>query len=99
MRSSVDSVCGKKQSDEGAGPAGAGRGWPMQLGMIGLGRMGWFLAARLDGRRTGGEPGLSNFIDAVQGSGEGRWTVMAAVEEGVPAEVLSASLYTRFRPR
>jgi 6-phosphogluconate dehydrogenase len=44
-------------------------------------------------------PDLSNFTGAVQDSGEGRWTVMAAVEEGVPAEVLSASLYTRFRSR
>ena len=44
-------------------------------------------------------PDLSNFTGSVQDSGEGRWTVMAAVEEGVPAEVLSASLYTRFRSR
>ena len=42
-------------------------------------------------------PDLSNFTGSVQDSGEGRWTVMAAVEEGVPAEVLSAALYTRFR--
>ena len=32
-------------------------------------------------------------------SGEGRWTVFAAVEEGVPATVLTASLYSRFRSR
>jgi 6-phosphogluconate dehydrogenase len=44
-------------------------------------------------------PDLSNFTGSVQDSGEGRWTVMAAVEEGVPAEVLSAALYTRFRSR
>jgi 6-phosphogluconate dehydrogenase len=44
-------------------------------------------------------PALSNFTGSVQDSGEGRWTVMAAVEEGVPAEVLSASLYSRFRSR
>lgn len=44
-------------------------------------------------------PDLSTFTGSVQDSGEGRWTVMAAVEEGVPAEVLSASLYTRFRSR
>jgi 6-phosphogluconate dehydrogenase len=35
----------------------------------------------------------------VQDSGEGRWTVMAAIEEAVPADVLSASLYARFRSR
>jgi 6-phosphogluconate dehydrogenase len=35
----------------------------------------------------------------VQDSGEGRWTVMAAIEEAVPAEVLSSALYARFRSR
>ena len=44
-------------------------------------------------------PSLSNYSGFVQDSGEGRWTVMAAVEEGVPADVLTASLYTRFRSR
>ena len=44
-------------------------------------------------------PTLSNYTGVVQDSGEGRWTVMAAVEEGVPADVLSASLYARFRSR
>lgn len=45
------------------------------------------------------QPNLDNFTGSVADSGEGRWTVMAAVEEGVQAEVLSASLYTRFRSR
>ena len=45
------------------------------------------------------DPTLSNYTGFVQDSGEGRWTIMAAVEEAVPAEVLSASLYTRFRSR
>jgi 6-phosphogluconate dehydrogenase len=44
-------------------------------------------------------PDLSNYSGFVQDSGEGRWTVLAAVEESVPADVLSASLYTRFRSR
>jgi 6-phosphogluconate dehydrogenase len=35
----------------------------------------------------------------VQDSGEGRWTVNAAIEEAVPADVLTAALYTRFRSR
>jgi 6-phosphogluconate dehydrogenase len=35
----------------------------------------------------------------VADSGEGRWTLMAAIEEAVPADVLSAALYTRFRSR
>ena len=44
-------------------------------------------------------PSLSSFAGSVQDSGEGRWTIMAAVEEAVPADVLSAALYTRFRSR
>ena len=44
-------------------------------------------------------PTLSNYTGVVQDSGEGRWTIMAAIEEGVPADVLSASLYARFRSR
>jgi 6-phosphogluconate dehydrogenase len=35
----------------------------------------------------------------VPDSGEGRWTVLAAIDEGVPATVLSASLYQRFTSR
>ncbi len=42
---------------------------------------------------------LSNYSGYVQDSGEGRWTIQAAIEEGVPATVLSAALYARFRSR
>jgi 6-phosphogluconate dehydrogenase len=42
---------------------------------------------------------LAAFSGFVEDSGEGRWTVMAAIEEAVPADVLSAALYTRFRSR
>jgi 6-phosphogluconate dehydrogenase len=45
------------------------------------------------------DPSLSAFTGAVQDSGEGRWTVQTAVEAAVPADVLSASLYARFRSR
>jgi 6-phosphogluconate dehydrogenase len=45
------------------------------------------------------DPKLSGFEGVVEDSGEGRWTVMAAIEEAVPADVLSAALYTRFRSR
>jgi len=45
------------------------------------------------------DPELSRYSGFVQDSGEGRWTVMAAIEEAVPAEVLSAALYARFRSR
>ena len=44
-------------------------------------------------------PDLSEYSGFVQDSGEGRWTIMAALEEAVPADVLSASLYARFRSR
>ncbi len=44
-------------------------------------------------------PSLSNYTGYVQDSGEGRWTIIAALEEAVPAEVLAASLYARFRSR
>src|SRR5436309_2988126 len=44
-------------------------------------------------------PDLSSFTGSVLDSGEGRWTIAAALEEAVPADVLSASLYTRFRSR
>jgi len=44
-------------------------------------------------------PTLSDYTGVVQDSGEGRWTLMAAIEEAVPAEVLSAALYARFRSR
>ncbi|HVY14283.1 MAG TPA: decarboxylating 6-phosphogluconate dehydrogenase [Rhodopila sp.] len=42
---------------------------------------------------------LDAFSGEVEDSGEGRWTIEAAIEEAVPAEVLSASLFTRFRSR
>ncbi|MGH6850341.1 MAG: phosphogluconate dehydrogenase (NAD(+)-dependent, decarboxylating) [Methylocella sp.] len=42
---------------------------------------------------------LAKFTGAVEDSGEGRWTVDAAVEEAVPANVLAASLFARFRSR
>ena len=42
---------------------------------------------------------LSDYEGSVADSGEGRWTVQAAIEEAVPADVLSAALYARFRSR
>jgi 6-phosphogluconate dehydrogenase len=44
-------------------------------------------------------PTLSEYEGFVQDSGEGRWTIQAAVEEAVPADVLTAALYVRFRSR
>ena len=44
-------------------------------------------------------PDLSNFAGRVSDSGEGRWTIQAAIDEAVPAHVLTASLYDRFSSR
>jgi 6-phosphogluconate dehydrogenase len=45
------------------------------------------------------DPALSKFGGRVSDSGEGRWTIKAAIDEGVPAHVLSAALYERFASR
>ncbi len=44
-------------------------------------------------------PGLANFSGHVSDSGEGRWTMLAAVDESTPAPVLSAALFQRFTSR
>ncbi len=44
-------------------------------------------------------PGLENYGGRVSDSGEGRWTIHAAIDEGVPAPVLSSALYERFSSR
>jgi 6-phosphogluconate dehydrogenase len=44
-------------------------------------------------------PTLDEYTGFVQDSGEGRWTIQAAIDEAVPVDVLSAALYTRFRSR
>jgi 6-phosphogluconate dehydrogenase len=45
------------------------------------------------------DPALSRFTGDVADSGEGRWTIQAAIEEAVPSDVLAASLFARFRSR
>ena len=57
--------------------------WPLDLSAIALAE----------------DPDLREFSGHVEDSGEGRWTIQAAIEQAVPAEVLSAALYTRFRSR
>ena len=42
------------------------------------------------------DPGLANFGGRVSDSGEGRWTLKAAIDTGVPAPVLSSALFDRF---
>jgi 6-phosphogluconate dehydrogenase len=44
-------------------------------------------------------PDLKEFTGAVDDSGEGRWTVNAAIEEAVPAPIITEALFTRFRSR
>jgi 6-phosphogluconate dehydrogenase len=45
------------------------------------------------------DPKLDGFEGVVADSGEGRWTITTAIEQAVPATVLSAALYARFRSR
>ncbi len=45
------------------------------------------------------DPTLANFSGRVADSGEGRWTIQAAIDEGVPAPVLTTALYQRFSSR
>jgi 6-phosphogluconate dehydrogenase len=45
------------------------------------------------------DPTLANFAGRVSDSGEGRWTIKAAIDEAVPAPVLSTALYQRFSSR
>jgi 6-phosphogluconate dehydrogenase len=46
-----------------------------------------------------GDPGLKDFAGKVSDSGEGRWTIKAAIDEGVPVPVLTTALYERFSSR
>jgi 6-phosphogluconate dehydrogenase len=57
----------------------------------------WLLDLTADA--LAGSPNLSAFSGRVSDSGEGRWTVHAAVDVGAPAAVLSAALYERFASR
>jgi len=53
----------------------------------------------LTARALSEDPGLEAFTGRVEDSGEGRWTVLASVEEAVPAPVITAALQARFRSR
>ncbi len=57
----------------------------------------WLLDLTAQALRDDGD--LSQYAGRVSDSGEGRWTLMAAIEEGVPAPVISAALYERFQSR
>jgi 6-phosphogluconate dehydrogenase len=53
----------------------------------------------LTARALAEDPGLEGFSGRVEDSGEGRWTVQAAIEEAVPAPVITAALFARFHSR
>ena len=53
----------------------------------------------LSAQALAGDPKLGKYEGSVADSGEGRWTIEAAVEEAVPADVLAAALFARFRSR
>ena len=53
----------------------------------------------LTAQALAGDAKLAQFTGAVADSGEGRWTIEAAIEEAVPADVLAAALFARFRSR
>ena len=57
------------------------------------------MAARPDRAALRQDPGLDDFAGRVSDSGEGRWTLAAANDEGVPAHVLTAALFERFASR
>ena len=57
----------------------------------------WFLD--LTAAAPADDPGLAGFSGRVSDSGEGGWTALGAVEEGVPAHVLTAALFERFSSR
>jgi 6-phosphogluconate dehydrogenase (decarboxylating) len=82
----------------------------VQIGMIGLGRMGANMVRRL--LRSGHECVVFDLSPAsveelvkekatwlMADSGEGRWTIKAAIDEGVPVPVLSSALHERFSSR
>jgi 6-phosphogluconate dehydrogenase len=53
----------------------------------------------LTAQALAGDPHLAGYEGSVADSGEGRWTIEAAIEEAVPADVLAAALFARFRSR
>lgn len=68
----------------------------MQIGIIGLGRVGADMTRRL---LRGQHECIVYCVGSIPCSGEGRWTVDAAIDEGVPAPVISAALHARLTSR
>ena len=72
------------------------RRWP-RFGARGSVVASWLLDLTASALRK--SPDLANFEGRVSDSGEGRWTLMAAIDESVPAPVISAALFSRFSSR
>ena len=79
---------------------------PMEPGFIGLGKMGMNMVERLrrnivvagvGGGRAVEDPKLERIRGWVAGSGEGRWTVLDAIDKDVALPIIALSLFTRFR--
>ena len=91
--------CGKQLHEEKPNHAA----WLIGLGWMGsnMARRQRYrvVAARLDGGCSGQRFHAPRFARRVSDSGEGRWTIKAAVDEGVPAPVLTTALYARFSSR
>ena len=86
----------------------------MQIGFVGLGRMGGNMVHRIhrdsehqvvafdfneDAVRTAEGNDLEGLVGHVADSGEGRWTIVDAIDHDVPTPVITASLYARFYSR
>jgi glucose-6-phosphate 1-dehydrogenase len=76
-------------TDGRAGPA-------RDRGSLAAWQCGVVMAPRSDGRGAGGGCGSRRVVGVCVGLGEGRWTLQAAIDEGVPAPVISAALFERF---
>ncbi len=93
------------QADAETAPLSDPRYFQYQLDVAAIAevwRHGSIIASRLldlTAQALGKDPRLAAFAGRVSDSGEGRWTVEAAIETGVPAYVLSAALYSRFESR
>ena len=72
---------------------------PRRRGGLAAGKRHRLVVAGSDRDSAAQDPNLSRFTGHVSDSGEGRWTIKAAIDEAVPAPVLTTALYERFSSR
>jgi 6-phosphogluconate dehydrogenase len=95
----------RRDADAETAPLGAPEHYPYDLSLPDIAEVwrhgsvisSWLLD--LAAAALAADPQLAKFAGRVSDSGEGRWTVQAAIDEGVPAPVLTAALYARFSSR